>query len=123
MSADVHCCVCQNTCGELPFRFSNIGRWWGKITRQIDGKKQTIAAEIDVLASDRTEENYILGECKFTTAAFDVGQLQAMKEKVTIQGNVYFYRYALSGFTDGVREIALDDPSLGLVTAADIWAV
>ncbi len=108
---------------ELPFRFSNIGRWWGKITRQMDGKKQTIAAEIDVLASDKTEENYILGECKFTTAAFDVGQLRALKEKMTIQGNVYFYLYALSGFTDGVKEIALRDPNLKLITAADILAV
>ena len=45
---------------KLPFRFSKIGRWWGSVTKIVEGKKRTCAEEVDIIAADKGEENFIL---------------------------------------------------------------
>ena len=64
----------KNRKGELSFRASKLGRWWGKLNETVatdNGKvKQTsVDSEIDILAVDAKSENYILGECKFRNSA------------------------------------------------------
>ena len=105
---------------QLPFRINNASRYWGKTTRVIDGKKQSVNLEIDILAPDIKKQNYIFGECKFTNEAFDMQQLKKLQSKVFVDGKVYFYLFSLYGFTSAVKEYAACRDDVSLVTAKDI---
>lgn len=108
---------------QLPFRIHNASRYWGKTTKTIDGQKKTINLEIDILAPDTKKKNFIFGECKFTNEAFDMQQLKKLQEKVFVNGNVYFYLFSLSGFTDAVREYAASHNNVVLINANDLVSV
>ncbi len=93
-----------NERGGLPSVFTEFGRWWGKVTRTDEnGKKITTSEEIDVLCK-APNNIYILGECKFTNAPFDMGQLKRLQNKLSLTGTVYYYLFSLSGFTSSVIE-------------------
>lgn len=111
-----------NRTASLPFPFLSIGRWWGKVTR-IDEKSQKPVSgseEIDIVASDKDEKNFIIGECKFTNESFDLGQLKDLKAKITFPGNQYYYLFALNGFTDAVKKEAASSDNITLVKAEDM---
>lgn len=112
-----------NKDNRLPFRIHNASRYWGKTTQTIDGKKQSVNLEIDILAPDSQKKNFIYGECKFTNDAFDMQQLKKMQSKVFLEGNNYFYLFALSGFTDAVKEYAVLHNNTILVSAKDIVSI
>ena len=105
---------------KLPFRIHNASRYWGKTTQITDGKKQSVNLEIDILAPDIKKNNFIFGECKFTNDAFDMQQLKKLQSKVFVEGNIWFYLFSLSGFTDSVKEYALSHKNFMLVSAKDI---
>ncbi len=105
---------------ELPFRFSKIGRWWGNVTKKVDGKKRSFPEEIDIIAADKDEKKFIIGECKFRTELFDNGELRKLKEKMEFTGDSYYYLFSLSGFTDAVIEAAQTDEKLLLVDAVEL---
>ncbi len=107
----------QNKQRALPFRFAEIGRWWGKVQKQVDGKKQAVVTEIDLLATDRNGENIILGECKFTNAPMDLGQWKHLADKIEVKGKVYYYLYSLNGFTEGLKAAANTQKNIKLVSA------
>ena len=91
--------------GQVPFRFLKIGRFWGKVTHKAEGEKPyTTSEEIDIYATDSTQTKYILGECKFTNEPFDMSQLKKLQAKLSLQGEVWYYLFSLSGFTDSVKE-------------------
>lgn len=93
-----------NERGSLPSVFTEFGRWWGKVTKTDEnGKKITTSEEIDVLGK-APNNIYILGECKFTNAPFDMGQLKHLQNKLSLTGTVYYYLFSLSGFTSSVIE-------------------
>lgn len=93
-----------NERGNLPSVFTEFGRWWGKVTKTDEnGKKITTSEEIDVLGK-APNRIYILGECKFTNAPFDMGQLKHLQNKLSLTGTVYYYLFSLSGFTSSVTE-------------------
>lgn len=82
----------------LPFRFTKIGRWWNK------------DAELDIMGADRDRNNFLLGECKFKNAAFDLPEMNAAFAKFKPKkktARVYFYLFSKSGFTDDVRKTAM----------------
>lgn len=105
---------------ELPFRFSKIGRWWGTITKIIEGKKRNCAEEIDIIAVDKNEKKFILGECKFRTELFDNGELRKLKEKMALPGETYYYLFSLAGFTDTVIEASKTEENLFLIDITQI---
>lgn len=105
---------------KLPFRFSKIGRWWGNVTKTVDGKKRSFSEEIDIVAADKDEKKFIMGECKFRTELFDNGELRKLKEKLTFGGETYYYLFALSGFTDTVIEAAKTEKNIFLVNVAQL---
>lgn len=109
-----------NKAGKLPFRISTAGRFWGKVNKVIDGKSVSVALEIDILASDKAKNNFILGECKFKNEKFDLGELRKLQEKFCFKGNVYYYLFALSGFTDAVYQAKATDHNIALVSPADM---
>ncbi len=79
----------------LPFRFTRIGRWWNKNT------------EIDIMATDRDKNHFLLGECKFKNAAFDLAELKAALAKFQPKkktANVYYYLFSKNGFTRDVQK-------------------
>ena len=109
---------------ELPFRFSNIARWWGKVTKlDNNGLPITTSEEIDIIASDNQQKNYILGECKFTNEPFDLKQFKKLTNKITLNGNVYYYLFSLNGFTDAVKELAQNSNNVFLVSAKNIMSI
>jgi hypothetical protein len=109
-----------NKSSNLPFRISRAGRFWGKMNKVIDGKHVSIATEIDILATDKGKNNYIFGECKFKKEKFDLGELRKLQEKFCFQGNVFYYLFALSGFTDAVLQAKALNHNITLVTPADM---
>lgn len=107
--------------GQVPFRFLKIGRFWGKVTHKAEGEKPyTTSEEIDIYATDSTQTKYILGECKFTNEPFDMSQLKKLQAKLSLQGEVWYYLFSLSGFTDSVKEYAANNTNTILITAEDI---
>lgn len=100
-----------NINGDLPFHFSNIGRWWNKKN------------EIDITAFDQNG-NIIFGECKWTNNLIGIKELNALKEKSTsVEGSFrrkYFYLFSKSGFTDEIKNLCKIDNSLKLVHLSNI---
>jgi len=96
---------------ELPFRYTKMGRWFGKTTVR-DNKKEVALriaeTEIDVLCVDKNGENYLVGECKFKGTPFSysdyldtLAKLTPLKEKA----DFYYALFSESGFDE---KIALD---------------
>ena len=99
----------ENRNGALPFRVTKIGRWWNK------------ADELDIMAFDAKKENFLLGECKYKNAPFDLGDLKNMQGKFTAPNgaNMYYALFSKSGFTEEVCKIA-ETHHASLLPAADI---
>lgn len=88
----------------LPFRITDIGRYWGKKNVTANGTTKAVPVEIDIMACDRTQSNFILGECKFTNSPFDLGQLIAFQDKLKPRGTVRYCLFSLNGFTEAVKQ-------------------
>lgn len=87
----------ENRKGNLPFRYAKIGRWWNKTD------------ELDVLAFDRREENFLVGECKYKNSPFGYSDLMRMQGKFTPQkkdSRIYYWMFSKSGFSDEVLQEA-----------------
>ena len=109
-----------NKQNKLPFRAASISRWWGKTTKTIQDKMITTAEEIDIVATDIYESNFIIGECKFTNAPFDLGQFKVLKGKFNPKGEKYYYLFSLSGFTSAIAELAKNDTAIKLIPLSSI---
>ncbi len=99
----------QNQEGSLPFHFTKIGRWWDKVTHTIDGRKRTIAEEIDIVATDKLGNNFLLSECKFRHEPADVDVLRHLQGKFPVekyQGKYYYAIFSFYGFSKGLRDVA-----------------
>jgi len=118
----------KNHKGELPFRVSKLGRWWGKLNQTVlteDGKARLTAidSEIDIVAVDAKSKNYILGECKFRNAAMDVSELEKLKEKSSFVKQGVAIQYALfskSGFAKSLAAQAQGDDAVRLFPLSEI---
>lgn len=110
-----------NESGKLPIVFTEFGRWWGKVTKlNGNGKKITTSEEIDILGKGQNDI-YIVGECKFTNAQFDMGQLKKLQSKLELKGVVYYYLFSLAGFTSAVKEQASCDKKIRLVDIGQLF--
>ncbi|MCL2158266.1 MAG: ATP-binding protein [Oscillospiraceae bacterium] len=118
----------KNRLGELPFRISKLGRWWGKLNRAVianDGGQKLVSAdsEIDIVALDDRSKNYILGECKFRNSEIDVSDFERLKEKSAVAKKGASVTYALfskSGFTKALTEQAKKSESILLFSLSEI---
>jgi AAA+ ATPase superfamily predicted ATPase len=105
----------KNRLGKLPFRVFKLGRWWGK---PVDSE-----IEIDIVATDITSKNYILGECKFRNSETDVSDLERLREKsvaVKKGGNIKYMLFSKAGFSKRLKEQAERDKNLQLFSLSDI---
>jgi len=121
----------KNRLGELTFRISKLGRWWGKLNKVIptpDNKKEKLVAidsEIDIVAIDAKSENYILGECKFRTAEAGISDLERLREKSSIVkecADIKYILFSRAGFTKRLVSRAEMDASIQLFSLSDIMA-
>lgn len=99
-----------NVQNKLPFHFTKIGRWWDKQN------------ELDIMATDKDKNHFILGECKFKNSAFDLSELDNTIAKFKPgkkDGKVYYYLYSKSGFTDEVVKTA-KEKDIRLVSVDDL---
>ena len=112
----------RNQAGELPFHFIKIGRWWEKVTRTVEGKKHSVSEEIDIVAADRTEQNFLLAECKFRRAPADFDVLRQLQDKFPqkkYHGNYHYMIFSFYGFTERLRDAAAQE-NVRLVSGEEI---
>lgn len=99
---------------ELPFRYSRMGRWFGKTTvrddREVSGVRNA-ETEIDILCIDRSAKAYLVGECKFKGTPFSyaeyldtMAKLAPVKEKSTF----YYALFSESGFDGRIASEAAE---------------
>ncbi|MDR2670541.1 MAG: ATP-binding protein [Oscillospiraceae bacterium] len=113
----------KNRTNELPFRFTKLGRWWGKAQRTVSGRRETYETEIDVMAVDRDADNYLIGECKFRNAALDLPEYRSLTGKFRPpkpNAACHTYLFSKSGFTEDLLALAARDGSVSCLTLRDI---
>ncbi len=93
---------------ELPFRYTKMGRWFGKTTvrdsKQKNGQRMA-ETEIDILCVDGNGKNYLVGECKFKGTTFIYSEYLDTLEKLSpLKENAQFFYvlFSESGFDEKV---------------------
>ncbi len=109
---------------ELPFRYAKMGRWTGNTTVRDANAEDGLRianTEIDLLAIDRTGEEYLVGECKFKKEPFTYGEyLDTLAKLMPLKKNAKFHYVLFSenGFhekiiadaeKDGTKLYALEE--------------
>ena len=117
----------KNQQGELGFRATKIGRWWGKLNKAItsdDGKTKlsAIDSEIDILALDSSSKNCLIGECKFRNDEFDMQDFTRLKEKSELMEDtdIQYALFSKSGYTKALAAKAKRDCTIRLYTVEDV---
>lgn len=107
----------------LPFRYSKMGRWWGKTTVRNKDSARQAESEIDILATSKDMSKYLVGECKFKNQPFRYSELLDTKAKLISQqesAEFYYYLFSESGFDEKIVEAANSDSNITLCDLADI---
>ncbi len=101
----------KNRKGQLPFRYTKIGRWW-------EGK-----VEIDLMAVDGNHKNFIIGECKFRNSPLGLPDLESTINKFSHNHamSVYYYLFSKSGFTQSVIDRAKAEKNTKLISLDDLF--
>nr|WP_316621414.1 ATP-binding protein [uncultured Ruminococcus sp.] len=110
----------------LPFRYTKMGRWFGKTTIR-DNTKPTgtriAETEIDILATSTGKKEYLVSECKFKSQPFSYSEYLDTAVKLSSYKNKADFYYALfseNGFDIRLTEKAKDDRSLYLYSLDQI---
>lgn len=107
----------------LPFRYSKMGRWWGKSTVRRKGAAETEETECDILAVSKSADKYLVGECKFKKQPFRYSEFLDVKSKLLTQqekAEFYYYLFSESGFDAKIIEEAKSAGNISLCDLADI---
>lgn len=84
----------------LPFHFTKIGSWWDK------------RSELDIMATNREKNRFLLGECKYKASPFNRADMASAMEKFKPSkkaAQVSYYFFSKSGFSPEVRQAAGKD--------------
>lgn len=113
----------ENGMQTLPTFYTSFKRWWGEITKyDQSNKKITKSEEIDILGKPLDNKDpIILGECRFTSLPFDSDQYHRLVHKLDLEDNVYYYLFALNGFTDQLKEEAKENDHIKLIEAKQLY--
>lgn len=101
----------ENRSDRLPFHFSQIGRWWNKTD------------ELDIMATDREKKKFLIGECKYKNAAFDISELNATLQKFTSpkkDSEIYTCLFSKNGFTPAAMQ-AVSEKGITAICAQDLF--
>lgn len=95
----------KNSKGELPFLFTEIGRWWGT------NQKEHCQEEIDIAASDKS--SYLICECKWKNQPTDYKVLESLRKKASLvnknSSGTWYMLFSKSGFTESLIKEAKKD--------------
>ncbi len=92
----------ENQLGKLPFEIYRIGRFW---TKQI---------ELDIVAYDEKRNNWLIGECKWSTKKVGTNILKELIHKSSSiigqhSGKVYYVLFSKTGFTKALKTHAKEN--------------
>ncbi|MCI8373765.1 MAG: ATP-binding protein [Lachnospiraceae bacterium] len=110
----------------LPFRYSQIGRWFGKTTVRDSTQKNGMRiaeTEIDIAAGSRQLKKFLIGECKFKGRPFRYSEYLDTLAKLSPQkehADFYYALFSESGFDDKILEAAEQEGNLYLYTLEEI---
>jgi uncharacterized protein len=99
-----------------------VGRWWGQIPT--GDARRTEEREVDVVAVDGDRRPIAAGMCQWTTQPVDFAELNLLDRllpHLSRDTQPDRFLFSRSGFTDRVAAHAAADPTLHLVTPADIY--
>jgi AAA+ ATPase superfamily predicted ATPase len=104
----------QNIAKQLPFLFTDAGRWWG--THQ----KKKAECEIDIIAANKDEAIFV--ECKWTNEYVGAEIIDTLIERSEIfsYSKPHYYLFAKTGFTDGAKARADAAGNISLVCCEEI---
>ncbi|MCM1164780.1 MAG: ATP-binding protein [Lachnospiraceae bacterium] len=108
---------------KLPFRYSKIGRWWGKTSVRRKDKAGQGETEIDILAVSKSADKFLVGECKFKKQSFRYSEFLDVKAKLLDKqdkSEFYYCLFAESGFDKKIIEAANSEDNIYLYDLADI---
>ena len=110
--------------GALPFRYSKMGRWWGKTTvRRKENHTELAETEIDLLAISKESDKYLVGECKFKGKPFRYSEYLDTTVKLSVhkeKAEFYYYLFSESGFDENIIDEALKDSHVVLCDLDEI---
>jgi hypothetical protein len=107
----------KNINGQLPFIFTNMGRWWG------NNPKTKTQEEIDIVAIDDTM--ILFGECKWKNEKLDMDVVNSLIRKSEINAfnkfqNKFYGLFSKSGFTNSVKEYSNENKNILLFGPEEI---
>lgn len=111
---------------DLPFRYSKMGRWFGKTTicdKNSQNKMRIDETEIDLLAISQDEKKILVGECKYKAEPFSYSEYHKTKIKLSPQKEKAEFFYALfskSGFDDKILQEKKENRNLRIYNLSDI---
>ncbi len=117
----------EDICREYLLRVApgvtTVGRWWGQVPT--GHERRTEEREIDIVGVDVARSPVAAGMCKWTTAKIDVDELGLLDRLIAYvpgaTGREARFLFSRSGFSARLLKHARQDPSLHLVTPADIY--
>lgn len=101
--------------GELPFRYSKMGRWFGKTTLRDEKKPgglRTAETEIDILCIDKNATEYLIGECKFKGEPFSYAEylnMMAKLSQIKAKAKLHYALFSESGFDQKIADCAAEN--------------
>ena len=107
-----------NKINGLPFRYSRMGRWFGKTTVRDEESASGLRkaeTEIDLLCISRDTDAYLVGECKFKGTPFSYSEYLDTLAKLSPQKEKAQFSYALfseSGFDEKISACAEENRTL-----------
>ena len=105
----------QNQTHNLPFIFTQIGRWWNKNT------------EVDIITSNADKSEIISAECKFHNSFVNDSDLQKhiSKNLSTIKtkenAKIHYWYFSWTGFTEQATKFAKEN-SITLISGKDLFS-
>jgi hypothetical protein len=103
-----------NTTKQLPFLFTDAGRWWGA------NRIKKSECEVDIIAANKDEA--IFAECKWTNECIGADVIDTLLERSDLFtfSKKYIYLFAKTGFTDGAKERADAADNIMLICYQDM---
>lgn len=111
-------------------RATRVGRWWGNALDSLRQQRARSTEEIDIVGISRGRVT-VVGESKWTAKPLSVAILRDLAEYklpaltqdgFKLAGNLTTVLYSLSGYTDGLRKRADEDPHLELIDVPEMLA-
>jgi len=109
----------KNNLGDLPFVFTQFGRWWGSNT------------EIDIVFSNMNEKKFVFAECKWRNDLKDTNALKKLiensrsfqlenKKRFDIS-SVYYYLFSKKPFSKSCEELAKQMGNVSLISIRELF--